>query len=165
MATGLLLLLTVTVVVASRLSSRSSVTVSRKTRSMVGVVGLGLVNVGSLAVSLSSVGTVNLAASRAAFDSAVNSHLYAIGSLSGRTFRDFYSGVATRVGSAAQGMGSDTDVQQAILDQADQRRSAVSGVSVDEEMVNLLEQQQAYGAAAKLVTAADDMIRTLLETM
>ena len=53
----------------------------------------------------------------------------------------------------------------ALTDQADQQRTAVSGVSVDEEMVNLISQQQAFGAAAKLVTIADDMMKTLLQTI
>ena len=64
-----------------------------------------------------------------------------------------------------QGAGADTDVQLSLVDAADQRRTSVSGVSVDEEMVNLIAQQQAYGAAAKLVTAADDMIQVLLQTI
>lgn len=89
----------------------------------------------------------------------------AIGSLSGRTFREHYAGVATGVGLSVQGLGADADVQLALVDQADQRRTAVSGVSVDEEMVNLLAQQQAYGAAAKLISAADEMFRVLLESM
>ncbi|HUK64035.1 MAG TPA: flagellar hook-associated protein FlgK, partial [Dongiaceae bacterium] len=89
----------------------------------------------------------------------------AIPALSGRTFRDYYSGVATDLGTAVQSTGADADVQQTLVDQADQRRSAVSGVSVDEEMVNLIAQQQAYGAAAKLVTTADQMIQTLLNSI
>ena len=88
-----------------------------------------------------------------------------IGTLAGRTFRDFYSGVANDVGQAVQSSGADLDAQQTLVDAADQRRAAVSGVSVDEEMVNLVAQQQAYGAAAKLITTADEMVRVLLETI
>jgi flagellar hook-associated protein FlgK len=36
---------------------------------------------------------------------------------------------------------------------------------VDEEMVSLMAQQQAYGAAAKIITMADEMMRTLLQTL
>jgi flagellar hook-associated protein 1 FlgK len=88
-----------------------------------------------------------------------------ISGLAGRSFRDFYSGVAASVGLAASGAESDSEVQQALLDQADQQRTAVSGVSVDEEMVNLMAQQQAYGAAAKIITMADEMMQTLLQTI
>lgn len=88
-----------------------------------------------------------------------------IGGLGGRTFRDYYSGVAAGVGLAVDGASRDADVQQALMDQADQQRNAVSGVSVDEEMVNLISQQQAFGAAAKIVTIADDMMKTILQTI
>ncbi len=88
-----------------------------------------------------------------------------ISGLSGRSFRDFYSGVAAGVGLAASGAASDCDVQQALVDQADQQRTAVSGVSVDEEMIGLMAQQQAYGAAAKIITMADEMMQMLLQTI
>jgi flagellar hook-associated protein 1 FlgK len=52
---------------------------------------------------------------------------------------------------------------QALLDQAQARREAVRGVSVDEEMVMLIAQQQAYAAAARLVQTADEMVQTLLQ--
>jgi flagellar hook-associated protein 1 FlgK len=44
----------------------------------------------------------------------------------------------------------------------EQYRQEVSGVSLDEEMVNLIQFQQAYNAAAKLITTADDMMDTLM---
>ena len=42
-------------------------------------------------------------------------------------------------------------------------RASVSGVSVDDEMVALITQQQAYTAAARIVNIADEMIRTVLD--
>jgi flagellar hook-associated protein 1 FlgK len=73
--------------------------------------------------------------------------------------------VAAGVGLAVDGAATDAEVEQALMDQADQQRTAVSGVSVDEEMVNLISQQQAFGAAAKIVTIADDMMKTILQTI
>jgi flagellar hook-associated protein 1 FlgK len=46
--------------------------------------------------------------------------------------------------------------------QADVQRTAVSGVSIDEEMVRLIQAQSAYGAAARMLSTADEMIQTLL---
>jgi flagellar hook-associated protein 1 FlgK len=39
----------------------------------------------------------------------------------------------------------------------------VSGVSVDEEMVALISQQQAYAAAARIVSVANEMMQSVLE--
>ena len=41
-------------------------------------------------------------------------------------------------------------------------RDSVSGVALDEEMVNLVKFQAAYNAAAKMITMADDMLDTLI---
>ncbi len=44
----------------------------------------------------------------------------------------------------------------------DNRRLAVSGVSLDEEMVNMIRFQQAYNASARLITAVDEMLEVLI---
>ncbi len=38
----------------------------------------------------------------------------------------------------------------------------MSGVSIDEEMINIIVSQQAYAAAARLVTVADEMMQDIL---
>ena len=109
--------------------------------------GTNLTGDGTVALQLSQLGSTTVAA------------------LGGRTFRDYFSGLAAGVGQSVQGASADADVQQSLVDQADQRRTAVSGVSVDEEMVNLMSQQQAYGAAAKIITIAEEMMKVLLDTI
>jgi flagellar hook-associated protein 1 FlgK len=56
----------------------------------------------------------------------------------------------------------DETAAQALVDHAEAWRSSVAGVSVDEEMVNLISQQEAYTAAARLVSVADQMIQEML---
>lgn len=46
--------------------------------------------------------------------------------------------------------------------QAETRRSSVSGVSIDEELIALTQHQQAYVAATRLVTAADEIMQSIL---
>jgi flagellar hook-associated protein 1 FlgK len=41
-------------------------------------------------------------------------------------------------------------------------RESISGVSIDEETVNLIKFQNAYQAAAKLISTADEMMQTVL---
>jgi flagellar hook-associated protein 1 FlgK len=47
--------------------------------------------------------------------------------------------------------------------QLENQREAVSGVSLDEEMINLIKFQNAYAAAAKMITTADEMMQTVLQ--
>jgi flagellar hook-associated protein 1 FlgK len=44
----------------------------------------------------------------------------------------------------------------------EERRQSVSGVSMDEEMANLIKVQKSYEAAAKLVATVDEMMETIL---
>ena len=83
--------------------------------------------------------------------------------LGGRSFRDFYIDLAGAIGADVSSAWQDVDAHQAMVDQADTMRASVSGVSVDEEMVALIGQQQAYSAAARIVKIADDMMKYVLE--
>lgn len=53
-------------------------------------------------------------------------------------------------------------VQQRLTDSILDARDSVSGVSMDEEMANLIRFQTAYGGAARAVTAMDEMLETLV---
>lgn len=85
-----------------------------------------------------------------------------IDSLDGDTFHSFYTVFATGVGRSVRGAMEDETAAQALVYNAEAWRSSVAGVSIDEEMVNLISQQEAYTAAARLVSVADQMIQELL---
>lgn len=86
-----------------------------------------------------------------------------VAALGNKTFREFYVGVAAGVGLDVRSAQQDGDVQQALVDRSSQARDAVSGVNIDEEMINLIGEQQAYQAAARLVTIADQMMQQILQ--
>ncbi|WP_392486346.1 flagellar hook-associated protein FlgK [Haloimpatiens sp. FM7315] len=48
--------------------------------------------------------------------------------------------------------------QDKLLSDFDQRRTSVSGVSMDEEMANLIQFQHAYGANAKIISTVDELL-------
>ncbi|HSH28326.1 MAG TPA: flagellar basal body rod C-terminal domain-containing protein, partial [Thiohalobacter sp.] len=50
-----------------------------------------------------------------------------------------------------------------LADQAQARHDAVSAVNLDEEAAELLRWQQAYQAAAQVVTISDTIFQTLLQ--
>jgi flagellar hook-associated protein 1 FlgK len=56
----------------------------------------------------------------------------------------------------------DLQVQSVISTQVDAARESVSGVNLDEEMTNMLSFQHAYNAAARMVSAIDEALDTLI---
>ncbi|MDD2457527.1 MAG: flagellar hook-associated protein FlgK [Eubacteriales bacterium] len=52
--------------------------------------------------------------------------------------------------------------QQILVESIDQQRESVAGVSMDEEMTNLVRFEKSYAAAARLVTAIDEMLDVLI---
>jgi flagellar hook-associated protein 1 FlgK len=80
-----------------------------------------------------------------------------------RTLDESYGQLISQIGTDAQRAEQDVAYQGAILEQLNNRRDAISGVSIDEEMTNLIKFQQAYSAAARLITRVDDMMRMVIE--
>jgi flagellar hook-associated protein 1 FlgK len=78
------------------------------------------------------------------------------------TFDEYYNSLVGRVGADVQAADFNQTHQATMVQNLEQYRQEVSGVSLDEEMVNLIQFQQAYNAAAKLITTADDMMDTLM---
>lgn len=55
--------------------------------------------------------------------------------------------------------------QQIIVEQVESRRQSVSGVSLDEEMSNMIKYQHAYNAAARNMTMIDEMLDKVINGM
>ena len=75
---------------------------------------------------------------------------------------DFVQGVISMQGAAAAAAQDLNEGQGIALSTAQGRFASASGVNIDEEMSNLIALQQAYSANARVLTAARDMIDTLL---
>jgi len=73
-----------------------------------------------------------------------------------------YRAFIGRLGVEAQSVSRRSIIQDAVTHQVDTQRLAVSGVNIDEEMVNLTLSQHAYNAAARVLTTIDSMIDTLV---
>jgi flagellar hook-associated protein 1 FlgK len=80
----------------------------------------------------------------------------------GLTLAEAYQRLVTEVGLDTERAGQQEDFYQGLVDQFTQMRDSVSGVSLDEELTNLIKFQRAYQAAARLVTVADELYQTLL---
>jgi len=78
------------------------------------------------------------------------------------TFDNFYQSLISRVGSDVKQSQNFYSHQQDMLTYLNGFRESVSGVSIDEEMMNLLVQQRAYQASAKVITTVNDLLDSLL---
>ncbi len=87
----------------------------------------------------------------------------AIAALRGGATDQSYSALVERVGSDVKNARADqANLQTTVTAVANQRQS-VSGVSLDEEMTNLISFQRGYQASARTLTAMDSMLETLIE--
>ena len=83
--------------------------------------------------------------------------------INGNTIIESYSSLITKAGNdkaTADNLSTSTEL---VLQQLKQQRSSYSGVSLDEEMANVIKFQRSYDASAKLISVADEMIQTLLQ--
>lgn len=79
-------------------------------------------------------------------------------------YQETYSALVGRIGSVTHSAEVDRDAQGALLSQAQDRRSRVSGVNLDEEAADLIKFQQAYEAAARVIATAQTLFETLLNS-
>lgn len=77
-------------------------------------------------------------------------------------FQRAYGLMVSDVGTRTHSSEVDLTAQTTLNDQAKQTRNALSGVNLDEEASQLLRFQQAYSAAAKIISTADEVFQTLL---
>jgi len=82
--------------------------------------------------------------------------------MDGATFSEYYRSIVTGVGTEVSETRSNYTSQGKVVEQLEQARESLSGVSLEEEAINLIKLQRAYEAAAKVMSVADRMFETLL---
>lgn len=78
---------------------------------------------------------------------------------------EFFRAVVGQLGVQAQEAYRQFDNQAILINQVDSARMSVSGVSLDEEMSNLIKFQHAYNAAARAMTTYDEMLDKIINGM
>jgi flagellar hook-associated protein 1 len=84
---------------------------------------------------------------------------------SANTLDGFYNALVAGVGNKGRALNRSYEYNSLVTSQLQEMRDATSGVSLDEEMANLIKFQHAYSAAAKLITTSDEMLLTLLHSV
>jgi flagellar hook-associated protein 1 FlgK len=87
----------------------------------------------------------------------------AIAALRGGSAEQRYAALIAGVGADVQSAKSDEANSQAVVNAVQGQRQSVSGVSLDEEMTNLVTFQRGYEASARALTSMDEMLQTLIE--
>jgi flagellar hook-associated protein 1 FlgK len=84
------------------------------------------------------------------------------GPINGQGFTQYFSSMVSTVGNAAANANTGATVQTQLVAQAKSLQQQVSGVSLDEEAVRLVQLQGSYQAASKVVTVIDQLTQSLL---
>lgn len=87
----------------------------------------------------------------------------AIAALRGGTADQSYAALVERMGSSVQAAKNEQANLQTTLTAISGQRQSVSGVSLDEEMTNLISYQRGYQASARTLTTMDEVLETLIE--
>jgi len=115
-----------------------------------------------IAVALAGADDVAVAgAGLGAYDSSVGQQLAAIG-LRNDGPDDAWSRTVVEIGNRAAAATSRGTVAEAARASAESQRLANASVDTDEEAVSMLASQRAYEAAARVLTAIDEMLDTLI---
>lgn len=83
----------------------------------------------------------------------------------GQKVGDAYSAMVARIGSDAREASVHSEAHDYSLAQRTSQRESVVGVSMDEEMANMVKFQQAYNAAARIFGVIDEMISTIINAV
>lgn len=81
---------------------------------------------------------------------------------SGSNPTDSYASLVGNIGSAGSQVNSSLAATTSSLQQLTSQQDSESGVSIDEETANLIRYQQAYSAAARVISTINDMYTTLM---
>lgn len=118
------------------------------------VTGAGASGDGSIATAMSSLSTGW--SSLSAASQVANKATY------GTSLGDFYGATVAQLGVDVQQANRMKAGEDVLLTNVTNQRESNSGVSLDEEMTNLVKFQKSYSAAARMVTMMDDMLSTIL---
>ena len=85
-----------------------------------------------------------------------------IAALGNQTISQAYNQSVSTLGQSLASANTQVADQQVIQNMLQQQRDSISGVSMDEEMTNMLTFQRAYQASAELISTIDAMLNTLI---
>ncbi len=81
------------------------------------------------------------------------------------TFDEYYNNLITKIGNQLEEASSLNESQSNVVLSLQNQRDSFSGVSLDEEMTRLIQYEQSYQAASKMLMTVQEMVDTLLSVV
>jgi flagellar hook-associated protein 1 len=85
-----------------------------------------------------------------------------IQALNGTSLKESYQAMVNGIAVDAATAKTNAEATLVVQQTLESQREALSGVSLDEEAINLMRQQRAFQAASRVISAVDEMLRTLI---
>ena len=117
---------------------------------------------GTTAATISVAATASTIETSTTSNTGANDVALAIAGLRGGAADQSYAAFVSTVGSDVQSTQSTEKIASSVLSAIGDQRQSVSGVSLDEEMTNLVQFQRGYQASARMLTTVDQMLDTLI---
>ncbi|MGE4484067.1 MAG: flagellar hook-associated protein FlgK [Oscillospiraceae bacterium] len=80
------------------------------------------------------------------------------------SYSDSLNSLISQLGLEVQSSQSALDLRQSLTESIENQRQSISGVSIDEEAVNLIKYEQVYSACSRVITTIDDMLDRLINS-
>ncbi len=81
----------------------------------------------------------------------------------GKTFSDLYSDLLNQIANDKRTADLNMQAGELVLANLQQQKLTYAGVSLDEEMANIIRFQRSYDASARLIKVADEMLKTIID--
>ncbi|MBL9129325.1 MAG: hypothetical protein JNL97_16865, partial [Verrucomicrobiales bacterium] len=82
--------------------------------------------------------------------------------LGNQTLNQTYNQAVARLGAALSSVNGQIENETAVSQMLQRQRDSVSGVSLDEEMTDLIRFQRAFQASARLINTVDEMLEIVM---
>jgi flagellar hook-associated protein 1 len=86
----------------------------------------------------------------------------AVSVLKGKSLTDYYGDYIGTLSAQAKNVADDVTAQTTIRESIYAQQQAISGVSMDEEAINLTKYQRAFQGTARFITVVDELMQTVL---
>ncbi len=81
------------------------------------------------------------------------------------TLSEFMNGIISNFGSNSGDIQSRRDLTEQVTESLKATREEVSGVSIDEELANIIQFQQNFGASARLMSTVADLLQQIIDIL